>query len=382
MITTEQIANYIENGLNELIDYEGVTFKIWATAGERDEPIRTGNSVQYFINGNLTVATSALTPNILVMGVNAFTLTFDVLINPPKTSISQTAEDLERVKEGKYWFLLYVESVISSYFQKPKEVSFTDSDGTYNATISAGVAIPEGIDLTSCRGNTVPVDVYIEVNVGQSVVMSQSATIEIDGEKVPYVSFIPERASVMDAAQYSSEENTTGIATSSALVAEVSIPINTLYGSSDSALDYFVGKGNNTVHFLKIGIGDETGVYLVEITRATVGLEGAKIASTTFRLSEVVVNTDLIEVPEGFQIGFFALQSSTVTSIAINVSADCLLYVAGKAYEAKAGTPVNVPLIPQDLPYDEENEEYRLYVITSSAVTVTAQGYSFEVENG
>lgn len=380
MITTQQIAEYIENGLNAELQYEGLSFKIWATAGERDKPVRSGNTVNYSIDGNFRVVTSSLTPNILVMGVNAFTLTFDVPVNPPKTSASQTAEDLARVRDGQYWFVLYIERIISSYFKLPQELSFTDEEGTYNATLAAGVAIPEGIDLTAWRGNTVPVDVYIELTIGQNAVMSRSAVIEIDGEPVPFVSFIPERASVVDAAQYSSDESTKTLATASAIVAEVNIPLNTKYGSSDAVLDYFFGGHNNVVHFLKIALGQKSDVYLAEISRATVGLENAKIASSTFRLSEAVADTDLLDVPDGFQVGYFTMQSSAVTSITIAVSAPCLLYVAGQAYEVS--DQITVPLIPKYLPYNDDAGTYRLYVITNTAVTVSASGYTFEVENG
>lgn len=380
MITTQQIAEYIENGLNAELQYEGLSFKIWATAGERDKPVRSGNTVNYSIDGNFRVVTSSLTPNILVMGVNAFTLTFDVPVNPPKTSASQTAEDLARVRDGQYWFVLYIERIISSYFKLPQELSFTDEEGTYNATLAAGVAIPEGIDLTAWRGNTVPVDVYIELTIGQNAVMSRSAVIEIDGEPVPFVSFIPERSSVVDAAQYSSDESTKTLATASAIVAEVNIPLNTEYGSSDAVLDYFFGGHNNVVYFLKIALGQKSDVYLVEISRATVGLENAKIASSTFRLSEAVADADLLDVPEGFQVGYFTMQSSTVTSITITVSEPCLLYVAGQAYEVS--DQITVPLIPKYLPYNDDAGTYRLYVITNTAVTVSASGYTFEVENG
>lgn len=380
MITTKQIADYIENGLNAELQYEGLSFKIWATAGERDKPVRSGNAVNYSIDGNFRVVTSSLTPNILVMGVNAFTLTFDVPVNPPKTSASQTAEDLARVRDGQYWFVLYIERIISSYFKLPQELSFTDEEGTYNATLAAGVAIPEGIDLTAWRGNTVPVDVYIELTIGQNAVMSRSAVIEIDGEPVPFVSFIPERASVVDAAQYSSDESTKTLATASAIVAEVNIPLNTKYGSSDAVLDYFFGGHNNVVHFLKIALGQKSDVYLVEISRSTVGLENAKIASSTFRLSEAVADADLLDVPEGFQVGYFTMQSSAVTSITITVGAPCLLYVAGQAYEVS--DQITVPLIPKYIPYNDDAGTYRLYVITNTAVTVSASGYTFEVENG
>ena len=385
MITIQEIAEHIENGLNAQLQnaeftYEGIAFKVWATAGERDKPVRSGNSVNYYINGNLRVATSSLLPNILVMGMNAFTITFDVPVDPPKTSSSQTAEDLARVRDGQYWFVLYVENIISSYFKLPQDITFTDNGVTYNTTLAAGVAIPEGIDLAAWRGNTVPVDVYIELTIGQSAVMSRSAIVELDGEPVPFASFIPERASVVDAAQYSADESTKTFSTSSALVAEVNIPLNTIYGSSDAVLDYFFGENNNTVHFLKIGLGQRSKVYLVNISRATVGLENAKVASSTFRLSEAVSDIDLLEVPDGFQVGYFTMQSSTATSITIRVNAPCLLYVAGQAYEANGGHPITVPLAPKYLTYNDDAGNYRLYVITSKTVSVTASGYVFRVE--
>lgn len=381
MITTQQISEYLENGLNALLDYEGLSFKIWATAGEREKPERTGNAVQQFINGNMRVATSSLTPNILVMGINSFTITFDVPVNPPKTRITQTAEDLSRVRGGQYWFLLYVESVIAAYFQKPKTVQWTDGETTYDSTISAGVGIPADIDLSEWRGNTVPVDVYVEVNLGEGAVPSLSAVVEMDGIAVPYVSFVPERASQADAAQYSNNENTTSLATSSAFVAEIAIPVNTLYSSSPSALSYLFGGALNVAHFLKIDFGGESGVYLVTITRATSGLEMEKLASATFQVAEAVGDFDLLEIPEGFQSGYFELPSSQIASLTLSVSADCLARIAGKAYEMTAGTPLAVTLAPDDIVYDEDSDAYRVYMITSTAVTVTGD-YAFEVENG
>ena len=381
MITTQQISEYLENGLNALLDYEGLSFKIWATAGEREKPERTGNAVQQFINGNMRVATSSLTPNILVMGINSFTITFDVPVNPPKTRITQTAEDLSRVRGGQYWFLLYVESVIAAYFQKPKTVQWTDGETTYDSTISAGVGIPADIDLSEWRGNTVPVDVYVDVNLGEGAVPSLSAVVEMDGIAVPYVSFVPERASQADAAQYSNNENTTSLATSSAFVAEIAIPVNTLYSSSPSALSYLFGGALNVAHFLKIDFGGESGVYLVTITRATSGLEMEKLASATFQVAEAVGDFDLLEIPEGFQAGYFELPSSQIASLTLSVSADCLARIAGKAYEMTAGTPLAVTLAPDDIVYDEDSDAYRVYMITSTAVTVTGD-YAFEVENG
>lgn len=90
---------------------------------------------------------------------------------------------------------------------------------------------------------------------------------------------------------------------------------------------------------------------------------------------------ELINVPSGFQVGYFVLDSSDVSSLAFAVSGDCLAYIAGKAYEMEGSKQITVAVAEQDIVYDEDSDEYRLYLITSQQVTATASGYTFEVLN-
>lgn len=52
-----ELANYLENGLNAALaaalGNENIEFKIWANSGQHTPPVRSGNIVKYFIDGNL-----------------------------------------------------------------------------------------------------------------------------------------------------------------------------------------------------------------------------------------------------------------------------------------------------------------------------------------
>lgn len=384
MITTVQLARVFETDLNALLDYENLSFKLWANVGERKRAERDGNIVQSYINGDIKVSASSMTANRLVMGVNSLTIEFDVPTEPPKTTVTQTAADLAPVKNGQFWFVQEIIGILSQYFQKYQALELQDSEGvTYAVGIVAGVAIPQGVDLNAWQGNSVPVNVYVDMNIVQGGVVSLDIGVELDGIALPFQSFVPDRSGVLDAVVYSGNSVSKVLTTSTAFAAEATIPTNSIFSSSASAVSYLLHGNPNEAHFLKIKWGAaadaDTEVYLVTFTRATGGLQGTSIASVTFRIAEVTEDTELIEVPNGFQIGYFEVPSSTLASITLSVSADCLGYIARQAYELTAGQSVTIPLTPKSIVYDDDTEEYRIYMITSAAVTVAAEGYAFEV---
>ncbi len=386
MITTEQLANLFETELNALLDYENLSFKIWASVGKKQEGLRQGNDVFSYINGNIRVVASSITANRLVMGVNNLTVTFDIPLDPPKTTAAQTAEFLATIKNGQYWFAQYIMEILSGYFQKYQALEMQDENGvTYGIGLVAGVSLPQGVDLTAWRGNSLTVDVYVEANIVQGGILSLNIAVELDGEPLPFQSFTPDRQGVLAPDVYSGSDVSKVIATSSAFAAEASIPTNSVYGSSAFAVSYLLHGDPNTAHFLKIEWGNaedaDSALYLVTFTRATGGMQGVTIASVTFQIAQVQDDMELINVPSGFQVGYFVLASSDVTSFSFSVSGGCLAYIAGKAYELAAGAQQTVALAEQDIVYNEDSDEYRLYLITSAAVTVTAAGYTFEIVN-
>lgn len=384
MISVSQLAQEFENGLNEMLDYENLSFRLWSSVGERAKSLRQGNDMFSFINGNISVSASSITANLLVMGVNQLTVEFDVPIDPPKTSSKQTAEELQRIRDGQYWFVQKITGILSDYFQRYRTLEMTDESGlSYAVGIVAGVAIPQGVELNAWRGNTLPVSVYIEANIVQGGIVSLDVGVELDGRPLPFQSFTPDRTGVLSPDVYSGDDVSKILTTSSAFAAEVSIPTNTVYPSSASAVEYLLYGSQNEAHFLKIKWGRaenaDSKIYLVGFSRATGGMQGVTIASVTFRIAEIREDIEMINIPKGFTVGYFTLASSTVSELSVSVGSDCLLYVAGKAYEAKSGVSLTVPLSPKDIVYDESSDGYRVYLIASESVTVTAEGYSFEV---
>lgn len=386
MITTQQLLNEFEADLNALLDYENLSFKLWADAGERKKAFRQGNDVYTCITGNVRVSASSITANRLIMGVNNLTLTFDVPVSPPKTKATQTADDLARIKDGQYWFVQYITGILSGYFQKYQAFEMQDEEGVnYGVGLVAGVSIPQDINLDAWLDDHIPVTVYIEANIVQGGIISLNIAVELDGEPLPFQSFTPDRTGVLAPDVYSGSDVSKVITTSSAFAAEVSVPTNTVYDSSAFAVSYLLHGDPNTAHFLKIKWGSaadaDSALYLVSFTRATGGMQGVTIASVTFRVAEVQDDMELINVPSGFQVGYFVLASSDVASLSFSVSGACLAYIAGKAYELAGSEQITVAVAEQDIVYDEASDEYRLYLITSSFVTVIAGENTFvEVE--
>lgn len=386
MITTQQLANLFESELNALLDYENLAFKIWANVGKRDRPLRQGNNVYHYITGDIKVSASSITANRLVMGVNQITLEFNVPVDPPKTTAEQTAEDLEPVKNGQYWFVQYIMGILSDYFQKFQALELQDEGGVpYAVGMVAGVSIPQGVDLQAWTGNSLLVDVYIEANIVQGGIISLNIGVELDGEVLPFQSFIPDRVGTFSPNVFSGATVSKIITESSAFAAEIAIPTNTVYGSSASAVSYLLHGKPNVVHFLKIkwggDAGADTGLYLVTITRCNGSMNGVVIASVTFRVAEIQDNAELLNLPEGFQLGYFKLTSSSVNSLSFTVSDACLAYVAGNVYEWTAGQSVTLSIDTSAITYDEDSGEYRVYLITNKAVTITGTRIDFEVEN-
>lgn len=121
-----ELANYIQNGLNEVLSAalngsDELQFRVWATAGERTPSVRDGNTVRYFIDGNLTSTSSSNEANILEMGFNGLSLSFGFPVQEPKTDAGQTAAALAKIQNSQYPFVDFIETRLS--------------DGTYNTAV-------------------------------------------------------------------------------------------------------------------------------------------------------------------------------------------------------------------------------------------------------
>lgn len=387
MITVEQLADKFESELNALLDYPNLDFKIWADVGEESKKLRQGNDVFAAIDGNLTTVSSAFTASKLIMGVNTLTLVFGVPLDPPKTTAEQTPQELERIRDGQVWFVQYIAGILSGYFQKYKTFKLEDESGEeFTCGMVAGVTIPQVVDLQAFIGNHVPLSVFIEINIVQGGVVSQDIAIKLDGIDLPFQSFTPDRAGQVDPSVHSGSLITKVILTASAFSAEASIPTNTVFRSSQDVLAFLLGGMPNTAHFLQIIWGaDEDAqeaVYLVTFTRATGGMQGVTIASVTFQVAEVQDDVEMLDLPDGFQLGYFVIPSTADigSQLAFYVTQPCLAYIAGQAFDLIANSNTTFQVSEGDIAYDEETDEYRLYLITSVACSASIVGQSWDFE--
>ena len=286
MITTQQLLNEFEADLNALLDYENLNFKLWADAGERKKAFRQGNDVYTYITGNVRVSASSITANRLVMGVNNLTITVDIPVDPPKTTAQQAAGDLARVKNGQYWFVQYITGILTGYFQRYQAFEMQDEKGVnYGVGLVAGVAIPQDINLDAWLDDHIPVNIYIEANVVQGGIISLNIAVELDGEPVPFQSFVPDRTGVLDPSVYSGSEVSKVVVTSSAFAAEISIPTNTVYNITGNAV-----AASTTIQSGEIREVYDFGTYYMLVLNGISGYSVIRIGSDLKHISTVTVS--------------------------------------------------------------------------------------------
>lgn len=391
VIKAEQIAEIFEDGLNELLDYDGVSFHLWANAGEVIEPVRTGNAVYVTIDGSVRTSSSAMTANVLKMGVNTLSIEFSVPVVPPKTTASQTADDLIPVKDRQLWFVNYICAVISDYFTQYQTMTLEDDAGdSYTVGMIAGVTLPQAISLDAFMGNALPVNVYAECYIVEGGVNSRQIKIYIDGVEQPFQSVTPERDGLLSSDVHSGTTVSRSLLTSSGFVLQVTMPANTVYSFSDDAADFLFGGSPNVAHFLKISYGDTDYNYLVTITKATAGIAEVKNASFTLELTEVEDNVQLLDFPDGFEVGYFTLSSSSSSSpftnsitgaatdtIGFSQSAPCYFYIGGKVYETTADdNELTITADETQTDYDADSGKYRLWYVASVSGSLFSFLYS------
>lgn len=243
MIDLTTISKIFETGLNNALHAvtgnEELSFKIWATAGEMDEPQRNGNVIQEFITGNLRVSSTSNSANLLVMGVSGLTLDFVLPVSRPRTNVQQTESELQKVKAGQIQFINGIITIIDNYFQSASTITVIDdiSGKTFTVGISAGTAVSGDIDLTSRLGNHVPITTYIEFIYAEDGINAKDIVITISGNKLPFNSVKIDRAGVTERNVYAGQLIAKNITTSTALAIDVEFPAFTR-DPAQSAVDY------------------------------------------------------------------------------------------------------------------------------------------------
>lgn len=418
MITIGKLAEYFENELNALVpDNAGYEFKIWTDAGDYSDPymLPNSNKVIWPINGLLSVATSALTPNLLVMGVNTLRLEFLVPAPPPRTDAAQKEEDLAEIQNGQFFFIQQVREILLKYFVRPIRDSMTDDNGkTYSAAMYSGVAIPGVLNIYPRAGKAMPMNVSITLNFGEGIINALDIKVLMDGEPVPYMVFNPSRSSQLSTDVQSNTEVQKHIQTSSVFGMQFTCP-STTEGAASVVYAYIFGKESNTAHFFEIDWG-EAGeeIYLMLFTSANGSVSGAEFAGLNASLGEAYQNEEFFVFPKIFTAGVFVAADSSDDQITFTINSTftksyadgevvpnafpLYYYIAGKAYKLEAeqtatevgdnGTTVatfavmaqiTADLKPSDYAYNNADHNYNVYFIASEQVTITgvSQGFTY-----
>ena len=388
MISLKELSNRFESGLNAelktVLKSEEIQFKIWAEAGQFQKPLRDGNTITYFINGNLRTSSSANDANDLVMGVNGLTLDFAIPTRPPRTNSSQTAADLEKIYDGQYPFVQAVTEAINNYFQTAQSLPpMNDDEGTqFSVSFQAGTSISGTVDILPAIGECITVNVYIDVYFIEGGTNSKDVKITLDGKNMPYKELRLGRAPVVERDVYAGEN------VSKCLTSSTVFTIDAAFPSSDNpatktALSYVLEGEPNMVHFLKVKWGnDAEKLYLMTYNSVQNTAVGINIAGVQASFMEVADNCNVYNLPAGFQLGKFTfVNSSENVELSFTVSEKCCAFIAGVGAFEVSGS-ATVKLTPNSFEYDTGKNVYNVYMITDKAVTITNASVQFEEVKG
>lgn len=408
MITVAQFAAMLENDLNALkSSTDEWEFKIYADVGEFKNPRRSGNNVLYTLNGQISVTNTNMEANVLVMGVNTLRLVFLVPTLPPRTNTAQTDEELKKIQDGQVYFVQHVKDILNTYFLRSRSFAMTDGTGeAFQYSMVAGVSAPEDVDIRSHIGESLPVFVYITLNFLTGGINALDIQLLMDGERIPYMSFNPSRATTLSTDLQSNAVAQKSIATASLYAIQFTAPSSVANPATASVYDFIADEYEvNTAHFIEVDWGAQRrDFYLMFVSSANVTAAGADFAGLNVSLTECMQNEEFLTFPSSFSCGVFKSSVSSATSIRFLLTASftknypkgetppnnytIYFYIAGKAHfslpnlssqttnedgsiTATYRTSVyqQIDLSPSDYSYDEESDEYLIYLISSEKVS-------------
>lgn len=376
MIKLSDIANYIETGLNNALGDVGYTFKIWADAGQMVRALRTGNTVAAVIPATLRSVSSANEGNILVMGANGLILDVAIPIKRPKTSATQTPEELEKVQNGQYTFVEEIKAVLDDYFQVSQVFTQTDEESiSYTVSMDAGRSQTGVVDILPRLDECLTVSVFISLTFLQGGVNARNVVLNIDGVRVPFATITFGRSNRLSSDVYNDAAIVKNLATSTAFSIDFAFPATSDNTTQQAFLALLNGKPN-VAHFVEVQIGSTyDGNYFMTFDNLKMNAQGVLFAGITGSLIETVYNAQFTDVPDYMQVGEFTLANSSVTSITFTATGTA--FIAGQVQTLNGATTIN--LSPSDIVYSESDNAYYVYVISLAAMSVTSSSVAFTV---
>ncbi len=377
MIKLTDIAESIENGLNVLLANSGVSFKVWVDAGDYQKALRTGNTVDYFINANLRSVSSANEGNILVMGANGLMLDFVVPNQIPKTFSTQSPDVLEKIQNGQFSFPQHIRDVVDTYFQisKASTADYVEDDISYKYSVDAGRAQTGVTDILPVIGECTAYSVFISVTFLQGGINARDVVLSIDGVQVPLQNVTIARANRLSSDVYAGDIVVKNLTSATALSIDFAFPANADNSTKQAFAAVLEGKPN-IAHFVKLALGTEfDGEYLMTFDNMQINAQTILFAGIAGTLIEVVQNMLLLDVPDYMQVGRFALSSSATEELTFIATGTA--FIAGQVRDLDGS--VTVQLSPSDFAYDEENDTYYVYMISLATMPVSEASATFTV---
>lgn len=371
MISIEQIASYLENGLNEVYGNPNIKFHIWADVGKLDKPTRDGNTVTHFITGNLRVTSSSNDANMLEMGANGLSLEFSIPQKRPRSTVQQTPQELQEIQGGQYTFVQEILNVINTYFKNAQSFTLMDGEEEYSLSFQAGTSTSGVADISSELGKNVTASVYLTLYFIKGGIISNNVNFTIDGMPVPFQSLQFGRSTENGRDVYAGKDISKQIASSSAFSVDLTFPLN-VDNITQESLAFLLDGVPNTAHFMGVQYGKdaEKRLYLVSIDNIRTVAQGVTVSGATVALAEVVEHAEALNYPAGYQVGRFSFNDSTAQTITFTLSGECSYYLGGTTGEGNG--QVTVQLSPDDFVYDDTTDKYFVYLVTSTPVSVSS----------
>ena len=128
----------------------------------------------------------------------------------------------------------------------------------------------------------------------------------------------------------------------------------------------------NVAHFvtLKYGADAEEKIYLMTFDNVNTNAQGVTVSGITAALVEVVEITDALNYPAGYQVLKFLFNDTKATSITFSLDGECDFYLGG-IVGSGAGEQT-VELSPDDFVYNEEDDNYFVYLVTDKAIGISS----------
>ena len=370
MIDLEQYSQMIQTGLNTLLNSPTLEFIVWSDVGKYKRAKRQVNTVTTAINCLLTRQPGEIMTSNGGLAIANDSLTFYCAV--PLQTPRQTASVVPEVQNDQYVFVEQIRSILDAYFSTNTVSSFTENGLTYEAGMQYSFAATGDSNMAPMIGEYLMLDVYITISVVQNGINSRNISVELDGERVPFLSASPNRAGDRASDTYSDSGEVENIITTTAFSIDVSQPMTTGKVTSQF-IDYLLTGQRNVYHFLKLTIADRSQIYPVTFGDISASVEGSLNAGTVMPFIRVRGLSDLLAFPEYFTVARLVLNNAG--TITVNVSAPCIVSYANVVKEYPKAAAISIDITQDICEYDGTNYflQIRACPTTDAVVDITCR---------